>query len=50
MNFRTKFYRKFLTVAASAALLTSIAVPAASANMKGVKAWQAIRINSNAYK
>jgi 2',3'-cyclic-nucleotide 2'-phosphodiesterase (5'-nucleotidase family) len=37
MNYRTKFYRKFLSVAASAALLTSIAVPAVSANMKGVK-------------
>ena len=37
MNYRTKFYRKLLSVAASAALLTSIAVPAASANMKGKK-------------
>ncbi|WLR55432.1 5'-nucleotidase C-terminal domain-containing protein [Mesobacillus subterraneus] len=37
MNYRTKFYRKFLSVAASAALLTSIAVPGVSANMKGVK-------------
>lgn len=37
MNYRNKFYRKLLSVAASAALLTSIAVPAASANMKGVK-------------
>lgn len=37
MNYRTKFYRKLLSVAASAALLTSIAVPAVSANMKGKK-------------
>ncbi|WP_257391746.1 bifunctional metallophosphatase/5'-nucleotidase [Mesobacillus jeotgali] len=37
MNYRTNFYRKFLSIAASAALLTSIAVPAVSANMKGVK-------------
>ncbi|MCM3663682.1 5'-nucleotidase C-terminal domain-containing protein [Mesobacillus subterraneus] len=37
MNHQNKFYRKFLSLAASAALLTSIAVPAVSANMKGQK-------------
>jgi 2',3'-cyclic-nucleotide 2'-phosphodiesterase (5'-nucleotidase family) len=37
MNYRSKFYRKLLSVAASAALLTSLAAPAASANMKGKK-------------
>ncbi|WP_102264517.1 bifunctional metallophosphatase/5'-nucleotidase [Mesobacillus jeotgali] len=37
MNYRKKLYRKLFSVAATAALLTSIVVPAASANMKGVK-------------
>jgi 2',3'-cyclic-nucleotide 2'-phosphodiesterase (5'-nucleotidase family) len=37
MTYRSKFYRKLLSVAASAALLTSIAAPAVSANMKGKK-------------
>lgn len=37
MTYRSNFYRKLLSVAASAALLTSLAVPAASANMKGKK-------------
>jgi 2',3'-cyclic-nucleotide 2'-phosphodiesterase (5'-nucleotidase family) len=36
MKYQNKFYRKVLSVVASAALLTSIAVPAASAHMKGV--------------
>jgi 2',3'-cyclic-nucleotide 2'-phosphodiesterase (5'-nucleotidase family) len=38
MNYRNKFYRKLISVAASAVLLTSIAVPAASAHMNGKKA------------
>ncbi|MBT2694784.1 5'-nucleotidase C-terminal domain-containing protein [Bacillus sp. ISL-55] len=37
MNYRSKFYRKLLSVTASAVLLTSLAVPAVSANMKGKK-------------
>ncbi|WP_226679037.1 bifunctional metallophosphatase/5'-nucleotidase [Mesobacillus jeotgali] len=37
MNYRNKFYRKLFSVAASAVLLTSIAVPAASAHMKEKK-------------
>ncbi|ESU34281.1 hypothetical protein G3A_01825, partial [Bacillus sp. 17376] len=37
MNYHQKFYRKIMSITASAVLLTSIAVPAVSANMKGMK-------------
>ncbi|WP_082252930.1 5'-nucleotidase C-terminal domain-containing protein [Bacillus sp. FJAT-27251] len=37
MNYKNKFYRKLLSVVTAAALLSTVAVPAASASMKGVK-------------